>query len=122
MSQSILTFAGVSKAYRQANGQLRYVLRNVSLDVQRGNAVAVVGRSGSGKSTLPNLAAGIDLPSEGRVVVAGQDLAVLGDRRRTLLRRDTVSNSPDMAAAAALRSDRPARLDRAALRFDLAGD
>jgi len=52
--------------------------------------VAIVGRSGSGKSTLLHLAAGIDLPTEGAVVVEGRELGRLSDRTRTLLRRDGI--------------------------------
>src|SRR5258705_12262994 len=49
-----------------------------------------MGRSGSGKSTLLHLAAGIDTPTEGRVLLDGEDLTAIGDTRRTLLRRNRV--------------------------------
>ncbi len=55
-----------------------------------GRRIAVVGRSGSGKSTLLHLAAGIDVPSEGEVLVDGRSLARLSDRARTLLRREAI--------------------------------
>jgi len=58
--------------------------------VPAGRRIAVVGRSGSGKSTLLHLAAGIDLPSQGEVEVAGRRLGDLSDRARTLLRRETI--------------------------------
>ncbi len=50
----------------------------------------MVGRSGSGKSTLLHLAAGIDLPTRGEVLIDGRPLAGLGDRERSLLRRRCV--------------------------------
>jgi len=75
----------VSKAYAALE-----VLRGVSLEVPPGRKVAIRGRSGSGKSTLLHLAAGIDTPGAGRVEVLGQDLSSLGERARTLLRRDHV--------------------------------
>jgi ABC-type lipoprotein export system ATPase subunit len=84
-----LALEHVTKAYGAGDGQ-RYALRDVSLTVPSGGVVAIVGRSGSGKSTLLHLAAGIDTPTTGRVLVDGRDLAVMGDRERTLLRRDAV--------------------------------
>jgi len=85
--ETILKFEGVSKTYPQAAGGVLHALRDVSLEIERGRRVAVVGRSGSGKSTLLHLAAGIDRPSEGRVVLAGRDLSAMSDRERTLERR-----------------------------------
>jgi ABC-type lipoprotein export system ATPase subunit len=73
-----------------AGKEQRPVLNDVSLTVAAGEVVAIVGRSGSGKSTLLHLAAGIDQPTSGRVLVAGRDLAALGDRERTLLRREHI--------------------------------
>lgn len=63
------------------------VLDGISLDVTRGEAVAIRGRSGSGKSTLLNLIGGIDAPDAGRVTVAGVDITELSERDRTLFRR-----------------------------------
>jgi putative ABC transport system ATP-binding protein len=61
-------------------------LRGVSLDVVRGELVAVVGPSGSGKSTLLHLAAGLDRPSSGSVRIAGEAIEGLSDRRLSALR------------------------------------
>lgn len=85
-----LEFQDVSKTYDPGGGAPRSVLAGLSFQVARGASLAVVGRSGSGKSTLLNLAGGIDLPSSGRVLVAGEDLATLSDRRRSLLRRERI--------------------------------
>ncbi len=65
-------------------------LNGVSLDVPRGQFLAVVGRSGSGKTTLLNLAAGIDVPSEGEVWIDGQAISRLDDDALTALRRERI--------------------------------
>lgn len=62
------------------------VLRGVDLAVARGERIAVVGASGSGKSTLLHLLGGLELPSAGRVEVAGQDMATLSEAGRGRLR------------------------------------
>ncbi|MEU8175038.1 ABC transporter ATP-binding protein [Microbispora hainanensis] len=65
-------------------------LDDVTIGFGAGTFTAVMGPSGSGKSTLLQCAAGLDRPSAGRVVVDGRDLAALGDRKLTLLRRDRI--------------------------------
>ncbi len=86
----VVTFRQVAREYRTAGGAVLRALRGVSGEVPAGRVVAVTGRSGSGKSTLLHLAAGIDAPSSGEVVLLGHPLAALPDRERTRLRRDHV--------------------------------
>lgn len=62
-------------------------LRGVDLAVSRGEFLAIMGPSGSGKSTLLHVLAGIEPPSAGQILFEGQDLNLLADRQRTLLRR-----------------------------------
>ena len=80
----------VTRVYDTAEGGGRAALQGVNLVVPHGRVVAIVGRSGSGKSTLLHLAAGIDTPTSGHVLVEGRDLARLSDADRTRMRRDTV--------------------------------
>ncbi len=82
-----LTFRRVSKIYDQVSGDGRFALRDVSFSIPSGEKIAVMGRSGSGKSTLLHLAAGIDVPSRGEVLISDRNLGTLSERARTLLRR-----------------------------------
>ena len=67
-----------------------YALRGTNLEIFPGDIVALFGKSGSGKTTLLHLIAGLDQPSTGRVEVDGKDLAVLGEKGRTRLRRNHI--------------------------------
>lgn len=66
------------------------VLHGVTLQVQRGEFVAVVGQSGSGKSTLLNLLGALDRPTAGEIVIAGQSLATLNAEQLASLRNSTI--------------------------------
>lgn len=72
----------VSKTFRE-----RRVLQQVSLELDPGDYVAIMGESGVGKSTLLNLIAGLEVPDSGRVLIEGRDLAAMDDAERTRVRR-----------------------------------
>ena len=76
----------IEKLSRHFNG--RAVLREVSLQLQPGEYVAIVGESGVGKSTLLNLVAGLDRPDGGRLCLDGEDYGRLDEDALTRLRRD----------------------------------
>ena len=61
-------------------------LQGLDLEVARGEMIAIVGASGSGKSTLLNILGGLDMPTAGRAIVAGHDLARLNEEQRTRYR------------------------------------
>ncbi|MCC5473907.1 ABC transporter ATP-binding protein [Streptomyces sp. NPDC059680] len=67
-----------------------HALRGVSLEVRRGELVALKGRSGSGKTTLLNIVGGLDTPDRGRVEVDGRQLGELGESELLRLRRDRI--------------------------------
>lgn len=85
----IVELRGVTKVYRE--GLVDHtVLHQADFRVDAGELVILLGRSGSGKSTLLNLLSGIDLPSQGQVLLRGRDLAAMNERQRTLLRRHEI--------------------------------
>jgi putative ABC transport system ATP-binding protein len=90
VADPVLAFRNVSRDYRSAGGAVLHALREATGEVGEGEVVAVTGRSGSGKSTLLHLAAGIDAPSSGEVVLLGRALSALSDAERTRLRRDRI--------------------------------
>ncbi len=67
-----------------------HALRGVSVQIERGEYVAIMGPSGSGKSTLMNLIGCLDTPSSGRYLCDGVDLATLDAEARAILRRDKI--------------------------------
>ena len=75
---ALVAIRGLVKRYIRGD-QVIPVLVDINLDVAQGDFVALMGPSGSGKSTLLNLIAGIDKPSAGTILVAGVDIAQLGD-------------------------------------------
>ncbi|MEE4252272.1 MAG: ATP-binding cassette domain-containing protein [Alcanivoracaceae bacterium] len=77
----VLDAIGLSKRFREGSNELT-VLSDVTLHLERGERVAVVGSSGSGKSTLLNLLGGLDAPSHGTVTVCGQAMQSLSEKRR----------------------------------------
>jgi putative ABC transport system ATP-binding protein len=85
----ILSLQNVSKDYL-TDGQPVHALSALSLNVERGEFVALVGRSGCGKSTLLNLAGAMDFPTSGVVLVDGVSTSSLNDSGLTQLRREKV--------------------------------
>jgi putative ABC transport system ATP-binding protein len=73
---ALVEVRNVTKTFRKGEHEIT-PLKDVSIDVERGDFVSLMGASGSGKSTLLNLIAGIDRPTSGRVVVNGQDITNL---------------------------------------------
>ncbi len=82
----MLRVDNLRKEYRMGDTVVRAV-DGVSLEIEAGEFVALMGASGSGKSTLLHLIGGLDVPTSGRVTIKGHDLAAMSDRQRTLFRR-----------------------------------
>lgn len=88
-TEVIVRVDDVFKIYRAADEET-VALRGVSLEVSRGEFVALLGRSGSGKSTVLHLIAGLDTPSAGRIIVGGADIGQLDEEERARIREQTV--------------------------------
>ncbi len=87
--RAFLQIENLSKSY--AEGEQRHaVLHGASLDIERGEFVALLGASGSGKSTLLNLLSGIDIADEGAIWLDGKNLIAMNEAQRTLFRRNHV--------------------------------
>ena len=85
MSNTILACEAVCKNYY--DGQLNVqVLDNLTLQVDKGQSIGIVGASGSGKSTLLHILGGLDKPTSGRVSLMGQDLSELSQKQLSRLR------------------------------------
>ena len=85
MSDSIIEVQGVSKQVSDATGTLT-ILHDIGFTLAARESAAIVGASGSGKSTLLAIVAGLDVPTAGRVVLAGTDLFALDEDERAALR------------------------------------
>ncbi|HEY6004629.1 MAG TPA: ABC transporter ATP-binding protein [Anaeromyxobacter sp.] len=83
----MIVLEGLSKSYHVSSRTIRAVLP-VDLTIATGELVSIVGHSGSGKSTLLSLVGGIARPDTGRVVVEGEDIGTLDDRRLSRLRNE----------------------------------
>ena len=78
------------KKYYGTEPNITKALDGVTLTVEQGEFVAIVGTSGSGKSTLLNMMGGLDVPTSGNVKVKGKDLSGLNDEQLTIFRRRNI--------------------------------
>lgn len=86
---SMIELKKVSKVY-ELGGEKIYALDSVSLKVENGDFLAIMGPSGSGKSTLANVIGGLDTPDSGQVIVDDQDIAELNDTKLSKYRNQKI--------------------------------
>ena len=82
----IVKVENLSKVYGKGSTEVK-ALDNVSLSIEKGEFVAIVGASGSGKSTLPHLMGGVDRPTSGRVMINDTDIFQLNNDKLAIFRR-----------------------------------
>src|ERR1043166_2041738 len=87
--RTILSAENLEKVYRIGKVDVP-ALRGVSLEVQEGEFVAIMGPSGCGKSTMLHLLGGLLTPSNGRIVIDGEDITAASDAKRTAVRRKKI--------------------------------
>ena len=85
----ILRCEGVSKVYGSGDNQV-VALNRIDLSVEQGEFVAIIGASGSGKSTLLHILGSVDKPSEGKVIIAGEDISAFNRTKAAVFRRRKV--------------------------------
>ncbi|MCL2527113.1 MAG: ABC transporter ATP-binding protein [Defluviitaleaceae bacterium] len=86
MTQTILTTSKLSKTF-SSGGQQHHVLRNLDIEIGKGDFTVIMGPSGAGKSTLLYALSGMDKPTLGQIIFAGQDISKLSNDRLATFRR-----------------------------------
>ena len=86
---AILSIENLTKVYGSKEIEVK-ALNNINLKINKGEFVVIVGKSGSGKSTLLHLMAGLETPTEGKIVIDGVDIASLSEKERSLMRRKKI--------------------------------
>jgi putative ABC transport system ATP-binding protein len=85
----MIILKNISKRYPEGSG-FRSVLEDITADIPETAFSVLLGPSGSGKSTLLNIISGIDLPTSGEIIINGQNLTNMNEKRRTLFRRTQI--------------------------------
>lgn len=89
MGNSLLSAKNIYKSYAQGSSELE-ILKGVSLDIQVGDAIGIVGSSGSGKSTLLQILGTLDRPNQGELIYQDKNLFDLSDEEVSLFRNQTM--------------------------------
>jgi putative ABC transport system ATP-binding protein len=89
MEDHFIKLIDVTKIYHQGDNPV-VALDHINLNISKEEFLAITGKSGCGKSTLINIIGGLDSPDQGQVMINGEDISSMDDRRLTLYRRDRV--------------------------------
>lgn len=83
---TLIEVKNLNKIYGSGEAEVK-ALKNINLNIEQGEFVAIVGQSGSGKSTLLHLIGGVDIPSSGEVIIYGKNIYKLKEKELSILRR-----------------------------------
>lgn len=89
-SQTVLSLEKVWKAYNMGKAGKLVVLKDISLNLKKGDFVAITGPSGSGKSTMMNIVGALDIPTDGQVFLKGYNIAEMSESDLALMRSETI--------------------------------
>lgn len=87
MSREILRLENIEKYY-SGNIDKLHIIRNLSLTVEEGEFISILGRSGSGKSTLLNIIGLLDKIDKGKIYIGGQEVEKLSDEKKDILKME----------------------------------
>ena len=90
MGEVILNGEGLTKEFEQKGGEVAPVIKKADIELAAGSLTVLVGPSGSGKSTLIGILSGLDRPTSGRILYAGEDMAKWPEARLARFRRENV--------------------------------
>ena len=90
MNNNILEIKKINKNFRHRNGLIQ-IFKNVTLNIKKGELVALVGPSGSGKSTLLNIISLIDVPTSGQIIFKNKDMKNLNEKNKDEIRKKHIS-------------------------------
>ena len=83
---TLIEVKNLNKIYGSGEAEVK-ALKNINLNIEQGEFVAIVGQYGSGKSTLLHLIGGVDIPSSGEVIIDGKNIYKLKEKELSILRR-----------------------------------
>lgn len=86
---SILKIKNLTKIYGQEETEVK-ALNSINLEINKGEFVVIVGKSGSGKSTLLHIMAGLEKPTDGKVIIDNINISELDEKQRSLLRKEKI--------------------------------
>lgn len=87
--ENLIEIKNVCKSFGNSDNKTN-VLKNISLSIQKGEFIALMGASGSGKSTLLYLLGGLDKPDDGEIIIDGKDIHKMKDKELSILRRRNI--------------------------------
>jgi len=88
--ETLIRIDGVWKKYEMGKAEPLVVLKNIKLDIKKGEFIAITGASGSGKSTMVNIVGALDMPSFGEVYLDNKDIAKMDESSLAFLRGKTI--------------------------------